>query len=103
MHTFGLYTVYVHRYVDNVTYEGSRWIYFTITVDFFFLFTLDFPINFNFSWQPLTAKTEDFFFHFIETDWPRVLLPSTDSGLHLLAPLHPPPSTRIHIHNVNEK
>lgn len=62
---------------------------------FFFFFTLDFPINFNISWQHLTAKTKDFFFRVIETDWPRVLLPSTDSRLHLL-PTHT--YTQIHTH-----
>lgn len=64
---------------------------------------LDFQINFNFSWQPLTAKTKDFF-PFIETDWPRVLLPSTDSRLHLLPPsptpgVHHPPTSPPHPHS----
>lgn len=76
-----IWPVCVHTGVQGQTVKQLKWIYFTITVIFFF-FTSRWiiPINFNFSWQPLDRQDNRLLFlHFIETDWPRVLLPSTDS------------------------
>lgn len=98
-------TLHTFRSGHSYTAGGSETALLRRLFSLVFLFALcwNFQINFNFSWQPLTAKTKDFF-PFIETDWPRVLLPSTDSRLHLLPPsptpgVHHPPTSPPHPHS----
>lgn len=57
----GSETALLSGFISPLRWCFGEVVLFSLVFLCFFPFMLDFPINFNFSWQPLTAKTKDFF------------------------------------------